>query len=145
MLKLTRIINCTGSSRWIQGTNTVGVDESEPWHPAGAVYAGESTGKPVMPTFTKEEWDFDNYVSTGKYTRVQSDMRGGERRYATMRRYNKLYELEGGIKSRGHFRLLSVPTWPDRRMLPKTKGYRDVLGFVKITVSSFSVFPVAAH
>ena len=101
MLKVTSRLYCMSTSRWIQGTNTQGVNEAEPYHPAGMVFAGESKGRRVLPTFMKEEYDYEEYLHVGKFTRAQSDMKGGERKFGSMRKYNKVYELPGGISKRG--------------------------------------------
>ncbi|KAJ9452833.1 hypothetical protein DIPPA_10730 [Diplonema papillatum] len=117
--------------RWNQGTLLVGVNDAEPWHPMQDIFAGENRRtKRVLPTFMKEEYDYDTYLTISNLTKNLASMEGGSTaRWRWLRKYQKTYEIPGGASGRHMFRMTEVPMWPDRKLLPKVKGYRDAMGY----------------
>ena len=89
------------AKKWNQGSGFIGVNDAEPWHPMGNVYSGESLAhRRVLPSFMKDEYDFDTQQGISPLARNWATMYGGAGKYQWMRSYQKLYEQGGGARKR---------------------------------------------
>eukprot|EP01064_Diplonema_japonicum_P001357 TRINITY_DN1086_c2_g1_i3.p1 TRINITY_DN1086_c2_g1~~TRINITY_DN1086_c2_g1_i3.p1 ORF type:complete len:155 (+),score=5.30 TRINITY_DN1086_c2_g1_i3:55-519(+) len=116
--------------KWNQGTMTVGVNDSEPHHPINDIYAGEAKrARRTVPSFMKEEYDYDTYLTFSWMTKNLSSMNGSSEKTQWIRPYQKIYEAPGGVRSRSLFKMLDAPIWIDQHQIGKIKGYRDAMGY----------------
>eukprot|EP01063_Lacrimia_lanifica_P020199 TRINITY_DN27531_c0_g1_i1.p1 TRINITY_DN27531_c0_g1~~TRINITY_DN27531_c0_g1_i1.p1 ORF type:complete len:160 (+),score=51.42 TRINITY_DN27531_c0_g1_i1:64-543(+) len=129
-MKRSALLLRLGGKKWNQGTTFAPANPVEPWSPIPQVFAGENRrAKRTLPSFMKEEWDFDSYTYYSWMMKNMASMNNGSNRAKWVRSYQKLYEAPGGVPSRTRFHSVEVPIWPDRKLLPRVKGYRDSLGY----------------